>query len=251
MLGDGRKNMVNWKRIFGNEIIEFYCHPNVEGIIPEPRPAIKNLPEWFKNLNQVCEGPRDAFGNKPMSAKKCLPLIDAMSFGFSIPLCGDIHVRTNHNCSQIEVTNPPGLKVCEFHNADQVGGPSALGINHGNPLKFINYWVVKTAPGWSSLFIPPLNHFDRPFTCLGGMVDTDKYPKEVNFPAAWSVPDYDDTIPSGTPLVTVIPIKRDSFNNKKAKVRKMSNKEMQNISKIQRIQDIRSHHYTYELRVKK
>jgi len=87
--------------------------------------------------------------------------------------------------------------------------------------------------------------------CLGGLVDTDKYPKEVNFPAAWLVPDYDDSILAGTPLVTVIPIKRDSFNNKKAKVRKMTQKELKHISKIQTIQNTRSHHYTYELRVKK
>ena len=243
--------MVNLKRIFGNDVIEFYCHPNLEGLIPEPKPAIKNLPDWFKDLNQVHGGHRDAFGNEPMTAKKCLPLIDAMSLGFTIPLCGDIHVRSNHNCSQIEVTNPPGLKVCEFHNADQVGGPSGFGMNHGNPLKFINYWIVKTAPGWSSLFIPTMNHFDRPFVCLSGLVDTDKYPKEVNFPAAWLVPDYDDAIVSGTPLVTVIPIKRNSFNNKKAKVRKMSKKEMKKIGQIQSIQNIRSHYYTYELRVKK
>ncbi len=86
---------------------------------------------------------------------------------------------------------------------------------------------------------------------MGGLVDTDKYPKEVNFPAAWLVPDYDDAIPAGTPLITVIPIKRDSFNNRKANVRKMSQKEMKQISKISTIQNNRSHHYTYELRVKK
>lgn len=251
MLGDGSKNMVNWKRIFGNDVIEFYCHPDVEDIIPQPKPAIKNMPEWFKDLAPSHEGQRDPFGNKPMTAKKCLPLIDAMSLGFTLPLCGDIHVRTNHNCSQIEVTNPPGLKVCEFHNAEQVGGPAAFGMKHGNPLKFINYWVIKTAPGWSSLFVPVLNHFDRPFTCLSGLVDTDNYPKEVNFPAAWLVPDYDDSIPAGTPLVTVIPIKRNSFNNKRALVRKMTEKEKKKIGKMSRVQNTRSHYYTHELRVKK
>jgi hypothetical protein len=80
MLGDGRKVMLNLKRIFGNEIIEFYCHPNLEGIIPEPKAAVKNLPEWFKDLAPTHgdEDFRDAFGNKAMSAKKCLPMLDAM-----------------------------------------------------------------------------------------------------------------------------------------------------------------------------
>jgi hypothetical protein len=244
--------MVNLSRLkfWDDPIIEFYCHPELEGIIPEPRAAVKHLPEWFKDLPPTVNDGRDAFGNKNMSAKKCLPLLDGMSLGFIIPLAGDLHVRSNYNNSQFEITNPPGLKVCDFHDADQVGGPNAIKPNHGNPLKFLNRWIVKTAPGWSSLFISPLNNFEQPFTCMAAMVDTDVYPKEVNFPAVWHVPDADIHIPAGTPLVTVIPIKRDSFD-RKANVRKMTDKELKEIDKISRRQNTRTHHYTYELRVKK
>jgi len=244
---------MNFKKMFrfgGNDVIEFYCHPNLEGIIPEPRAAIKNLPEWFKDLSPTCEGPddnRDAFGNKNMSAKKCLPMLDAMSFGYTIPLCADLHIRSNHNNTQVDVKNPPGMAVCEFHDSSQLGGNNKLGIKHGNALKFINRWVIKTAPGWSTLFIPPLNHFDQPFTCLSGFVDTDVYPKEVNFPAILNIYDADVHLSAGTPLITAIPVKRDSFP-KKPKIRKMSQKEMASIEKIQRTQDMRTHHYTYELR---
>jgi hypothetical protein len=82
------------------------------------------------------------------------------------------------------------------------------------------------------------------------MVDTDKYPKEVNFPALWHETDADYHIPAGTPLVTVIPIKRNSFE-KKPRVRSMSTKEFKEISVIQKRQNMRTHHYTYELREKK
>ena len=244
---------MNLKKMFkfwGNDVIEFYCHPNYEGIIPEPRAAVKNLPQWFKDLKPTCEGEddrRDAFGDKTMSAKKCLPMLDAMSLGYTIPLVGDLHIRSNHNNSQIEVTNPPGIKLCEFHDSAQLGGNDKLGIKHGNALKFINQWVIKTAPGWSTLFVPPLNHFDQPFTCLSGFVDTDAYPKHVNFPAVLTIYDADIRIPSGTPLITAIPIKRDSFP-KKPPIRKMTQSEMSTIDKIQRTQDMRTHHYTYELR---
>jgi hypothetical protein len=254
MLGDGKKFMVNLKKLkfWKNDIIEFYCHPDLVGVIPEPKPAVKHLPEWFKDLPPIYgeEDNRDTFGNRTMTAKRCLPLLDAMSYGFTIPLCGDVHIRTNHNNSQFEITNPLGLNVCEYHVADQVGGPSAIKPNHGNPLKFINYWVVKTAPGWSALFLNPLNHHNTPFTCLSAMVDTDHYPKEVNFPALWNVFDADEHIPAGTPLVTVIPIKRHAFD-KKPNVRKITKKEFNQINKTQRIQNIRTHHYTYELREKK
>jgi hypothetical protein len=244
---------MNLKKMFkfwGNDIIEFYCHPSYVGIIPEPRAAVKNLPNWFKDLPTTCEGEediRDPFGNKNMSAKKCLPMLDAMSLGYMIPLAADLHIRSNHDNTQIEVTNPPGMKLCEFHGAAQLGGKNKLGIDHGDALKFVNQWVVKTAPGWSTLFVPPLNHFDAPFTCLSGFVDTDVYPKHVNFPAILTQYDLDIRIPSGTPLVTAIPIKRNSFP-KKPKITKMSRKQMEVIDKIQRTQDLRTHHYTYELR---
>lgn len=236
-------------RFGGNPVIQFYCHPNLEGIIPEPRSAVKNLPDWFKDLDPSYgdDDQRDAFGNKSMSAKKCLPMLDAMSLGYTIPLCADLHIRSNHDNSQLEVKNPPGMTVCEFHDAGQLGGRNKLGIKHGNALKFINRWVIKTAPGWSTLFIPPLNHFDQPFTCLSGFVDTDVYPKEVNFPAILKIYDADIHLSAGTPLITAIPIKRDSFP-RKPPIKKMSEKEKRIIEKIQRTQDMRTHHYTYELR---
>lgn len=244
--------MVSFKKLkfWDNPIIEFYCHPELEGIIPEPKAAVKHLPEWFKDLEPTYGTVRDSFGNKTMSAKRCLPLLDGMSLGFTIPLCGDLHIRSNHNNSQIEVTNPPGIKVCEFHDADQVGGPNAAKPNHGNPLKFLNRWIIKTAPGWSTLFINPMNHFDQPFTCLSALVDTDKYPKEVNFPAVLNISDADIHIPAGTPLVTAIPIKRNSFE-KKPYVRPMTKSEYKTVDRIQKIQNARSHYYTYELREKK
>jgi hypothetical protein len=249
--------MFNFKKFWGNDIIEFYCHPSLKGIIPEPRPARKDLPPWFKNLAPICsedggEDFRDSFGNKAMSAKKCLPLLDGMSLGFTIPIGGDVHVRSNHDNSQISVVNPPGGVVfCEFHRSSQVGGPNAIKSKHGNPLKFINHWIIKTAPGWSTLFVPPLNNFEQPFTCLSALVDTDVYPKEVNFPALLNIKDADEHIPAGTPLVTAIPIKRDVFDIKKTPIKEMSDKEFENIGKIGFIQNTRAHYYTHELRIKK
>ena len=247
--------MFNLKKLWGNEIIEFYCHPNLQGVIPEPRSARKDLPDWFKNLSPTCESEedeRDIFGQKIMSAKKCLPLLDGMSLGFTMPLGGDVHIRSNYNNSQISVVNPPGdVKFCEFHNSTQVGGDNAIKRKHGNPLKFINHWIIKTAPGWSTLFVPPLNNFEQPFTCLSALVDTDKYPKEVNFPAVLNITDADEHIFAGTPLVTAIPIRREVFDLKKPSIRNMTPKEFEQIGKISHIQNTRTHYYTYELRVKK
>lgn len=246
--------MIELNKLWRSEIIEFYCHPNLEGVIPEPRPARKDLAEWFKDLSPVCgdEDSRDSLGNRIMSAKKCLPMLDGMSLGYTIPLAVDVHIRSNYNNSQILVNNPQGgIYGCEFHNSIQVGGPNAIKKNHGNPLKFINHWIIKTAPGWSTLFVPPLNHLNSVFTCLSALVDTDRYPKMVNFPAVLNETDIDVHLPAGTPLVTAIPINRKVFDGKKPYIRKMTAKEFKAIDTMHSIQTNRTHYYTYELRVKK
>lgn len=237
-------------RLFKSDVIEFYCHPQWFGVIPEPKPAVKHLPEWFRVIPPIDKERRDEYGDFVMSAKKCFPMLDAMSLGFVIPLCGDLHIMVNNDLTEMKFTNPPnGLRLADSHDIRQLGGESGPGFPI-NPIKFVNHWVIKTAPGWSTLFIPPINHIGSPFTCLGGLVDTDKYPKEVNFPAIWNVPGFDGIISAGTPLVTAIPIKRDSFG-KKPKTRRMTDDEFKLIEKIGKQQKTRKHVYTNELRVKK
>jgi hypothetical protein len=237
-------------KFWEQDVIQFYTVPELYGVIPEPKSANKFLPDWFKRLPPIAHNmDRDHFGEKPPTAKKCMPLLDSMSLGYIIPLAGDTHIKTNEDCSVIEAHNPPGVKTCEFHDVRQVGEQTAPGFP-ANPLKWINHWIIETAPGWSTLFIPPTNHFNPHFTCLSGLVDTDKYPKEVNFPAIWHTKSFDGSIYAGTPLVQVIPIRRDTLP-KKAIARQATQKEIQRIIKMQKIQATRNHYYTNELREKK
>jgi hypothetical protein len=154
---------------------------------------------------------------------------------------------SNDDCSIIKVKNPPGLHLCEFHDLNQVGGKKAPGAP-AKPLKFINHWVIKTAPGWSTLIMPLINDIQAPlFTCLSGLVDTDKYPKCINFPAIWHACNYDGILSAGTPLVVAIPIKRDSIS-RKPNIRKMTQREFNQIKTLDKRQQSRRHVYTNELR---
>lgn len=226
-------------------IIEFACEPRYLGVIPEPKPAMKCIPDWFKKIPQELKS-RDQFGAPAMTAKKCLPMVDAMSIGYVIPLVGDSRIMTNANKSIIKAHNPPLFKTIEFHGVEQLGGKTSP-TYPGNAVKFLNPWVIKTAPGWSILILPAINHIDAPFTCLSGLVDTDKYHKQINFPAIWHVGDYDDTLPAGTPLVTVIPVKRNTLP-KNPIVRALTKKEELTIEKMHAAQQSRNHYYTKELR---
>lgn len=236
--------------IFKTPIIEFLCDARYFNVAPEPEPAEKNIPEWFKRIPPFSKTSRDSHERKSMNAKKCLPMIDAMSVGFTIPLAIDQHVKTNHDCSNIQIgpTSTSLDRGMEFHSLEQVGNSPVFGPGH--PIKFINPWVIKTAPGWSTLFVPPINSMEDRFVCLGGLVDTDKYVKQVNFPGKWLKPDFDDYLPAGTPLVTAIPIKRSDMNIGH-KVRQMTDDEMKEINRIQVCQESRLHYYTNELREKR
>lgn len=239
---------MNLISVFKTPIIEFLCREEDYGVIPHPFPAMKGVPKWYKDIPPYLNG-RDQFGTKGMSAKKCLPMLDAMTLGFIIPLAGDLHIRSNKDCSLIEGGPSPAFgKLLEFHSKDQLGGKGSP-IHPGQPIKFINRWLIKTAPGYSCLFVPCLNSMEKRFTVLSAVVDTDKYYKEVNFPGSWNVPDFDGVLEAGTPLITVIPIRRKDFV-KKAPVRVMNKKELKRVNEIARIQASRNHYYTQELRNK-
>jgi hypothetical protein len=241
--------MLSWNPFKKKPIIEFYSHRDDVAALPHPKPAAKYIPEWYKKIPQVIRDghdDRDAYGAHTFTAKKCMPMLDAMSLGYVIPLVGDLSVKTNHDCSTIEVTSGPNIQLCEFHDIRQVGEKTAPGFP-APPLKFINPWVVKTAPGWSTLFMPLVHNFDAHFTCLSGLVDTDKYPKEVNFPAIWHTPNFDGMLEAGTPLILAIPIKRDAVPSKPT-VRATTEKEFETINLLAKMQNTRRKVYTNELR---
>ena len=234
--------------IFDSNIIEFYCDPDLYGVLPEPKLASKCVPDWFKRVKPHTPN-REPGGFKGLSVKKCLPVLDAMSLGYIIPLQGDIHIVSNHDLSVIKAHEKQGAhQIVDKHPYIQVNSEAWPGFKQ-DPLKFINHWHIKTKPGWSCYFCAPVNHFGSPFTCISGVVDTDKYPQTINFPALWNVPNYDDTIPAGTPLVQVIPFKREKMVE--PKVRPWTKKEKKAKDTIARAQRSRDGVYTQELREKR
>ena len=246
----GASRLINFLRRWRNPpLIEFMCHPDFEGVLPEPKPAAKCIPDWFKRVMPEIPESHDNLGRPGQSIKKCMPVLDAMSVGFIIPLQADVGIRTSETCAIIEAKNGPDIKSIEFHNLAQIGGMKAPGYP-APPIKFLNHWIIKTAPGWSTLFLPLINDVEQDdFTCLAGLVDTDTYAKEVNFPAIWHTPNYDAWLKAGTPLVVAIPVPRIVLQaTKKPLIRKLTTAEFRNIERIRLSQESRRGVYTNELR---
>jgi hypothetical protein len=232
-------------------VIEFIAEPHDFGVILPPKSASKFVAPWWKKVPvNMTKDQRDNFGAPAMTAKACMPLLDGMTLGYTIPLSGDLHVRASECGKHIKVQSGPFGQTGDLHSVDQLGGKTSP-TWPGPAVKFINRWIIKTAPGWSTLFIPPMNHLDDRFTCLAAVVDTDTYDRQINFPAIWHKRGCDEVVDAGTPLITAIPFRRASVPKEFAKPRVMTHEEMVALDLTKRIQDHRRHYYTEELREKR
>jgi len=192
-----------------NKKINITCEPHLYGVIPNPVPAIKCAPSYFKAI------PPQTNGNpKNGTAKRCVPFLDALSQGFIIPFWTDVFVRAVNG--EITIDFPQNFQQEETlgtHDISQLSGHPLNDKPYGDILlKFINPWTIKTKPGISCLFTSPLNHLETRFKLVDGLVDTDTYTNQINFPFIWTGGDGEFFIQKGTPLVQVIPIRRESFD---------------------------------------
>jgi hypothetical protein len=186
--------------------INFFCDSHLVDVIPRPIPAIKAAPDYFKAI-------KPQSNSNPISGtvKRCVPVIDALSAGFIIPMWCDVFVSASNNDLRIDF--PPSFPqegTLDRHSEAQIPNHPLSKNPYGNlPLKWVNPWVIETEPGVSCIFTSPLNHMETRFKLIDGVVDTDTYYNAVNFPFLWTGGHGDFFIPKGTPLVQVIPFRRE------------------------------------------
>ncbi|HTP93177.1 MAG TPA: hypothetical protein VMJ52_15650 [Xanthobacteraceae bacterium] len=193
--------------------LTFRCAPELEQLLPRPIPAVLGLPDWFKSMPQKAFNP--TMGVETQTLKKCPPFIDAMTYGFLIPLAMDLSVEDGEFAWDFDV--PKGF-VSEFshspigfHDPSQIAG-APFSDDDRFIIKFNNFWVIEAPPGYSLLFTHPLNRSDLPFTTLTGLVDCDTFcDSPINFPARWHDPEFNGVLPKGTPVAQCLPVKRESW----------------------------------------
>jgi hypothetical protein len=183
--------------------IQFVCDRLEMGVIPAPYRAGRYLPSWYKNLTGKVGG-SDKMNNS--TVKRCPPVLEAMTVGWIIPLAADVEFITNEDASGVSYKWDFYKPMVENHTADQIKGHSDL---PKPPMKFMNYWLIKVPPGYNLLFMPPLNRPDPRFTCFSGIV-RGEYFEYINFPFFFNQKNFTGVIEAGTPLVQVVPYRRDS-----------------------------------------
>lgn len=186
--------------------IEFVCAPADFGVIAEPVPAKNVIPDWFRKLSAVDKNHVHA-KNNGLTVKRCMPFLDAMTTGWILPLAATVRLEVRDGGQTVEAGWDIERDMVSNHAMHQVAGNPR---EPRPPCKFHNYWTILTPPGWSCLFVPPLNRPNPVFECVAGVVDTDTYHSLINFPFLTTAPDGVYTLERGTPLVQVIPFRRDT-----------------------------------------
>jgi hypothetical protein len=194
--------------------VTFRCPPELAGVLPRPIPAAHGLPDWFKALPQRSFS--EDLKSELFTMKKCPPVIDAMTYGFLMPLATDLKVENGEFTWD---TGWPGGEYANitrspigFHTGSQVAG-TPFHDEDRFIIKFNNFWTIQLPPGWSLLVLHPINRDDLPFRALSGLVDCDRYHDAfVQFPARWIDPGFSGVLSKGTPVVQCLPVKRENWS---------------------------------------
>lgn len=211
-----------------NKEIEFSAHESYFELKEDyPTPIKLNIPKWYKDL-------KHSLKNK--TVKGCMPFLDTLTSGYLLKVPQDLHITHN-----VDIKNEKGEKFkdslqtyamhdysqylsarfmnlnssVDVHPIQQIKGSPLVNKNKNLPFyKILNPWKIKTPKGYSCLFVPPLNNADDRFSIMPGIVDTDTFTNEINFPIIINGDKYpilETTIEKGTPYVQIIPFKRDSW----------------------------------------
>lgn len=190
-----------------------------------PSPAINNLPKWYKEMDGYIGGKKTIFRNfANPTMKKCIPVLDSMATGYIIKTWTDIYFDSNDITWSM---TDAGIKAVEGHPLEQLENYPISSYYQNAALKWINPWKITTPKGYSCLFITPVGH-NLPFKLIEGIVDTDTFPLTINFPFLLKN-NFNGLMPRGTPIVQVIPFKRDSFKSENEKFNEKKYARLKNL----------------------
>ena len=166
-----------------------------------------NWPEWWKSLSGQ-EG----------SLKRCSGTSDYLSTGFTIPLWANLMFRPSLNGKswdvKFDLTNDFGNFGIESFGYQQTGEcpvSRARKMSEAGYVKIINPWLIKTAPGWSCLFLPTLWDPNPNYTMLPAVVNTDYYHNAHMVMSILTDEPFD--LDLGKAIWHVIPFKRGKNSN--------------------------------------
>jgi hypothetical protein len=207
-------------------LIKFYPHESYDqslmsATVTKPIKAASSIPTWFKDIPRFHNDDKQmvadsASGYHNLTVRHCMPFVDSMTSGYFLTTWTDIYVKRDD-------AGDPIIGYKDLENVEKFGFgliqyqkyfPSHLADMPGfDPFLYAwsIYWRIETPPGVSCLFTQPLNRTDLPFFTLSGVTDTDAWGGSdvLNFALK---KDFEGVIPAGTPIVQIIPFRREIWD---------------------------------------
>ena len=199
-----------------SKIVKFV--PNSEFIdnhVEPPVPARKSIPDWYKKTTRFNKNNEYVIPDKEnyTDIKSCIPFFDSLNIGYVQRLWFDIYIESDDNDAEISCL----LDTNNIINRR----PDNSARNFPTP-----YWCAKTKftfsypysvltpSGYSTIFTQPFNQFDTPLVFLTGVVDTDTLIHNGNYPF-FVKKNYKGVVKAGTPIIQMIPFKREQWASRK------------------------------------
>lgn len=199
--------------------IKFYpFNASTAEFAPLPVLASKILPEWYKNQPGIVKNDQGLkSGVINSTVKKCMPVFDLLSAGYVIVAPCDIHIDAT-DPEKLSYSVPLTMKQFQSdmfatHAPEQYDHyPVDTSKYHKTLLRVMPFWSISTPEGYSTLFAQPFHREDTGLFAMSAIVDTDKFISEGHL-SFLVKKGFDGIIKQGTPLVQLVPFKRDSWES--------------------------------------
>lgn len=197
--------------------IKFYpFNDRTPAFTPEPIPATKNVPDWYKKMpSDINEEMALPQGTSTSTVKRCMPIFDAITAGYILSLPCDIYVdATNPAKLTWSIPNPLNMvknDLVSSHSREQYSTyPIDEKRYHRDLFRIMPFWAVETEEGHSILVTHPIHRDPSPLYAISGIVDSDRFIVDGHF-SFLVEKDFKGVLKQGMPLVQVIPFKRDDY----------------------------------------
>ena len=171
-----------------------------------PKPAKSFIPPWFKSIpGSVTTG--NGIVN---TARNCPALPDYFSQGYVLPMWMDSELFYNKEDNTFGAESSPSFDKWSFHPNSQLldhVDASNLGNKSDFIFKAVSPWYAITEPGWSVLQLPIFYNFNKNWTILPGIIDTDIH-HELNQQVLFHSSNDKVVINAGEAFALYIPFKR-------------------------------------------
>lgn len=198
--------------------IEFVAYSEETVKYFKPVLASTVQPDWWKKM-KIMEITR---GHRQHTVRACPAMDDWLRIGYYLIAAQDIEVingvsDTDEGDERFSTADISGNGINSIsHPASQMGNVFEF-VGDGGPIKdafkMRNPWNVITPKGYSCFYLDPFLHQNKYFSTWPGIIDTDSFNINQDNAQIIFYPKVEKgfIIPKGTPLVQIIPFRREEW----------------------------------------